>query len=71
MPADSRWILPNPKLVRLNARHVAASERMPEQTTAHLTTDDNLNTSVNAMNLEYRLGDIDTDCRYRLHGSLR
>jgi hypothetical protein len=35
-----------------------------------LTTDDHLSASVNAVNLENRLGDVETDCRYRLHGSL-
>jgi hypothetical protein len=35
-----------------------------------LTTDDHLATSVNTVNLKHRLGDIETDCRYRLHGSL-
>jgi hypothetical protein len=35
-----------------------------------LTADDHLAASVNAVDLEDRLGDIQTDCRYRLHGSL-
>jgi hypothetical protein len=33
-----------------------------------LTTHYHLATSVNAVNLEDRLGDIETDCRDRLHG---
>ena len=33
-----------------------------------LTTDDYLAPSVNAVDLEDRLGDVETDCRDRLHG---
>jgi hypothetical protein len=36
--------------------------------TLQLTADDHLASSINAMNLEDRLGDIETDCRNRLHG---
>jgi hypothetical protein len=43
---------------------VTASEKTPKQ------TDDHLAASVNAVNLEDRLSDIEADCRYRLHGSL-
>jgi hypothetical protein len=32
-----------------------------------LTTDDHLAGSVNAVNLENRFGNVETDCRYRLH----
>jgi hypothetical protein len=31
---------------------------------------EHLATSVNAVNLEDRFGDVETDCRHRLHGSL-
>jgi hypothetical protein len=31
--------------------------------------DDHLATNVNTVNLKHRLGDIETDCSYRLHGS--
>src|SRR5476649_734844 len=35
-----------------------------------LAADDHLTRSINAVYLENRLGDIETDCRDRLHGSL-
>src|SRR5258706_13812364 len=35
-----------------------------------LAANDHLAASVDAVNLENRLGDVETDCRYRLHGSL-
>jgi hypothetical protein len=38
--------------------------------TLQLAADDHLASGINAMNLKDRLGDIETDCRYRLHGSL-
>jgi hypothetical protein len=38
--------------------------------TLQLTTNDYLATSVNAVNLEDRFGDIKIDCGDRLHGSL-
>jgi hypothetical protein len=34
----------------------------------HLTADDHLAGSINAMNLKDRFGDVETDCRNRLHG---
>jgi hypothetical protein len=49
---------------------VTASEKTPKQTALELTTDDHLAASVNAVNLEDRLSNIEADCRYRLHGSL-
>src|SRR5271169_1162520 len=38
--------------------------------TLYLATDDHLTFGVNAVNLEDRLGDIETDCCNRLHSSL-
>jgi hypothetical protein len=38
--------------------------------TLQLAADDHLASAINAMNLKDRLGDIETDCCYRLHGSL-
>ena len=33
-----------------------------------LAANDHLAAGINAVNLEYRLGDVETDCRDRLHG---
>src|SRR4051812_48924966 len=36
-----------------------------------LTAKDHLASGINAVNLKHRLGDVEPDCRDRLHGSLR
>ena len=36
--------------------------------TLQLAADDHLAGSINAVDLEDRLGDVETDCRDRLHG---
>jgi len=36
--------------------------------TLQLAANDYLTTGINSMNLEDRLGDVETDCRDRLHG---
>ena len=36
--------------------------------TLQLATDDHLASGINSVNLEDRLGDVETDCRDRLHG---
>jgi hypothetical protein len=38
--------------------------------TLQFPANDHLAPSVNAVNLENRIGDIQTNCRYRLHDSL-
>jgi hypothetical protein len=35
-----------------------------------LAADNHLTRGINSVNLEDRLGDVETDCRDRLHGSL-
>jgi hypothetical protein len=37
-------------------------------TTLQLAADNHLASSINAVDLEDRLGDVETDCRDRLHG---
>jgi hypothetical protein len=39
-------------------------------TTLQLAADDHLAGGINSVDLENRLGDVETDCRDRLHGSL-
>ena len=39
-------------------------------TALQLPADDNLALRINAVDLEYRLGDIETDCRDRVHAWL-
>ena len=43
-------------------------EERQDVTTLQLTADDHLAGSINAVDLEDRLGDVETDCRDRLHG---
>jgi hypothetical protein len=38
--------------------------------TLQLAANDNLASGINSVDLEDRFGDIETDCRHRLHGSL-
>ncbi len=38
--------------------------------TLQLTTDDHLSRRIDAMDLKHRLGDVETDCRDRLHAWL-
>ena len=44
-----------------------ASERTPERNGASAAVDDYLALRINAMDLEYRLGDVETDSRDRLY----
>jgi hypothetical protein len=41
-----------------------------DRTSLQLPADDYLASGINSVNLEYRLGDIETDCRDHLHRSL-
>ena len=43
-------------------------EERQDVATLQLTADDHLAGSINAVNLKDRLGDVETDCRDRLHG---
>jgi len=43
-------------------------EKGQDVTPLQLPADDHLATGVNAVDLEYRLGNVETDCRDRLHG---
>jgi hypothetical protein len=45
-------------------------EERQHVTTLQLAADDHLTGGINSVDLENRLGDIKTDCRDRLHGSL-
>jgi hypothetical protein len=45
-------------------------EERQHVTTLQLAADDHLTGAINSVDLENRLGDIKTDCRDRLHGSL-
>jgi hypothetical protein len=36
--------------------------------TLQLTADDHLTSGIHSVDLKDRLGDVETDCRYRLHG---
>jgi hypothetical protein len=36
--------------------------------TLQLTADDHLTSGIRSVDLKDRLGDVETDCRYRLHG---
>ena len=53
---------------RLNEQLRRNRKRFPSDFTFQLTADDHLAGSVNAMNLKDRFGDVETDCRNRLHG---
>src|SRR5260370_15100311 len=44
-------------------------EERQDVTPLQLAPDDHLATGVNSVNLEDRLGDVQTDCRDRLHGA--
>ena len=43
-------------------------EKRQDVASLQLTADDHLTGSINAVDLEGRLGDVETDCRNRLHG---
>jgi len=43
-------------------------EERQDVTTLQLVTDDHLASGINSVNLEDRLGDVETDCLDRLHG---
>src|SRR6516165_559596 len=45
-------------------------EERQDIATLQLTTDDHLTSGINAVDLEHRFGDIETDCRDRLHAWL-
>ena len=48
-------------------RNGAASQRTPGQPALQLTADNHLTPGINAVDLKYRLGDVETDCRDCLH----
>jgi hypothetical protein len=43
-------------------------EKRQDEATLQLTADDHLAGSINTMDLKDRFGDVETDCRNRLHG---
>jgi hypothetical protein len=43
-------------------------EERQEVAPLQLTADDHLTSGINSVNLEDRLGNVETDCRDRLHG---
>ena len=45
-------------------------EEGQDVTALQLTANDHLAISINAVDLEHRLGDVETDCRNRLHAWL-
>jgi hypothetical protein len=45
-------------------------EERQDRAALQLAADDPLASGINSVNLEDRLGDVETDCRDRLHGSL-
>jgi hypothetical protein len=49
---------------------VATFERTPAHSALQLPADHYLAGAINAMDLKHRLGDIETDCRNRLHVGL-
>ena len=59
------------RCARLNAdqtrRHL---EERQDRAALQLAADDHLAGGINSVNLEHRLGDVETDCHDRLHGSL-
>ena len=55
---------------RCRLGRVAASRRTQDVATLQLTADDHLPGSINAVHLKDRLGDVETDCRDRLHSWL-
>jgi hypothetical protein len=53
--------------------HQARRQLLKERediTTLQLPADDHLASGINAMDLKYRLGDVETDCRNHLHAWL-
>src|SRR3954454_20648601 len=45
-------------------------EERQDRAALQLAADDHLASGINSVNLEHRLGDVETDCRDRLHDSL-
>jgi hypothetical protein len=45
-------------------------EERKDMTPLQLPADDHLASGINAMHLNYRLGDVETDCRNHLHAWL-
>jgi len=60
------------RCARLNADQARRQllEERQDRTSLQLAADDYLASGINSVNLEYRLGDIETDCREHLHRSL-
>jgi hypothetical protein len=60
------------RCTRLNADQTWRQllEERQDRASLQLAADDHLAGAINPMNLKDRLGDIQTDCRDRMHGSL-
>jgi hypothetical protein len=52
---------------RCRPGRAAASQRTPGRSTLQLTADDHFAIVIDAVDLKYRLGNVETDCRDRLH----
>jgi hypothetical protein len=60
------------RCARLNADQTRRQllEERQDRAALQLAADNHLTSGINSANLEDRLGDVETDCRDRLHGSL-
>src|SRR3981189_2604068 len=60
------------RCARLNANQAGWQflEERQDRAPLQLAADDHLASGINSVNLEHRLGDVETDCRDRLHRSL-
>jgi hypothetical protein len=60
------------RCARLNADQTRRQllEERQDRAALQLAADNHLTSGINSVNLEDRLGDVETDCRDRLHGSL-
>jgi len=73
---QGRWmLLPQSGQVKCSVVHMLLAITQLCAQGAHVATlqlaaDDHLAGGINSVDLENRLGDVETDCRDRLHGSL-